>query len=233
MMRVRVGLIGDHDPAIFAHQMIPRALALAGDAARCDVAPDWLGTAELADEPAARLAAYDALWCVPGSPYASMAGALGAIRFARERAVPFLGTCGGFQHAVIEYARDALGLAGANHAETSPDAAELVIAPLACALVEQRGAIHFAPGSHLAAIYGTTEAVEGYHCSYGLNPAYADRFTTGALRITGADDAGEVRAVELAGHPFFIATLYQPERSVTSGAAHPLVTAFVAAAAQQ
>lgn len=232
MTTVRIGLIGDHDPAIYAHQMIPRALALAGAAAGCDVACDWLATERLAD-PATReahLAGYAGLWCVPGSPYASMAGALGAIRHARERGTPFLGTCGGFQHAVIEYARDVLGLAGAEHAETNPEAAEQVIAPLACALVEQRGAVRFAPGSRVAAIYAAAEAVEGYHCSYGLNPAYADRFTTGALRITGADEQGDARVVELAGHPFFIATLFQPERSAAAGTAHPLITAFVVAA---
>ena len=232
MPAVRIGLIGDHDPAIYAHQMIPGALALAGCAAGCSVAFDWLATETLTDTGAleARLAGYEALWCVPGSPYASMAGALGAIRSARERGTPFLGTCGGFQHAVIEYARDVLGLTTADHAESNPEAAEPVIAPLACSLVEQHGAVCFAPGSRVAAIYGATEAVEGYHCSYGLNLAYAARFATGALRITGADEQGEARVVELEGHPFFIATLFQPERSAATGAAHPLITAFVAAA---
>jgi CTP synthase (UTP-ammonia lyase) len=230
MPAVRIGLLGDYDPTVYAHQMIPGALALAGAAAGCDVTYDWLATQTLADDPATRVAGYDGLWCVPGSPYASMAGALGAIRCARERGTPFLGTCGGFQHAVLEYARDVLGLGGADHAESNPEAAEPVIAPLACALVEQRGAVRFAPGSRVAAIYGTSEAVEGYHCSYGLNPAYAERFTTGALHITGADEQGEARVVELAGHPFFIATLFQPERSAATGAAHPLITAFVAAA---
>jgi CTP synthase (UTP-ammonia lyase) len=230
MPAVRIGLIGDYDSVVYAHQMIPRALALAGAAVGCEVACDWLATQTLVDDPAARVAGYDGLWCVPGSPYASMAGALGAIRYARERGVPFLGTCGGFQHSVLEYARDVLGLAGADHAESNPEAAEPVIAPLACALVEQRGMIHFAPGSRVAAIYGMSAAVEGYHCSYGLNPAYAARFSTGALRIAGADEAGEARVVELAGHPFFIATLFQPERSAATGNAHPLITAFVAAA---
>lgn len=231
MPAVRLGLIGDQDPTIYAHQMIPLALGLASAAVGHDVEHDWLPTATLADASAAeRLAAYDGLWCVPGSPYVSMAGALDGIRYARERGVPFLGTCGGFQHAVIEYARDVLGLAGAEHAETSPAAADLVIAPLACSLVEQRGTIHFALGSRLATLYGATEAMEGYHCSYGLNPAYAHHFTGGALRITGADEAGDPRAIELASHPFFIATLYQPERSAASGTAHPLITAFVAAA---
>ena len=72
---------------------------LAAQAAGCAVEGIWVATPEPERDPAL-LAGYDAIWCVPGSPYASMAGALAAIRFAREQGVPFLGTCGGFQHAL-------------------------------------------------------------------------------------------------------------------------------------
>jgi len=170
---------------------------------------------------------------VPGSPYASIDGALRAIRFAREHGRPFLGTCGGFQHALIEYARNVLGLADADHAESSPEAEMPLIAPLSCALVGARGTIRFVPGSALAAIYGAPEAVEGYHCSYGLNPRYRSLLESSPLRISAVDEAGEVRGVELAGHPFFVATLFQPELSALAGTPHPLVRAFVAAAVQQ
>jgi len=73
----------------------------------------------------------------PASPYTSMEGALDAIRYARESRRPFLGTCGGFQHAVIEYARNVCGLRDASHAETHPTAPILVVSPLSCPLVEQ------------------------------------------------------------------------------------------------
>jgi Glutamine amidotransferase class-I len=79
-----------------------------------------------------------------------MAGALLAIRYAREHRVPFLGTCGGFQHAVLEYARDVLGWADAEHAETAPGASRAVISPLACALVEALGTIRLVPGTRIA-----------------------------------------------------------------------------------
>lgn len=76
---------------------------------------------------------YDAFWCAPGSPYRSLTGALDAIRFAREERVPFIGTCGGFQHAVIEYARNVLGFADARHAEYDPYASsDLFISALSC-----------------------------------------------------------------------------------------------------
>ncbi len=116
------------------------------------------------------------------------------------------------------------------HAELDPDAVDPLIAPLICSLVEQHGDIYFEPGSRLAAIYGTTSAVEGYHCRYGLSPACAHRLTSGSLRASARDKQGDVRAIELDGHPFFMATLYQPERSGLEGRRHPLIAAFVAAA---
>ena len=80
-----------------------------------------------------------------------MDGALRAIRFAREQRVPFLGTCGGFQHAVIEYARHALGRADAGHAETTPGAERAVLGALACSLVEVSDEVRLQPGSRIAA----------------------------------------------------------------------------------
>ena len=126
MARVlKVGLVGDHDEAITAHRAIPWALSLASGAAGLTVQPTWLHTDTLLDERAVH--GYDALWCVPGSPYRRMDGALRAIHHARESGTPFLGTCGGFQHAVIEVARHVLRWVDADHEETAPDAPRAVI----------------------------------------------------------------------------------------------------------
>ncbi|HMA33650.1 MAG TPA: hypothetical protein VKY74_04140 [Chloroflexia bacterium] len=232
MTALQIGLIGDRSPDVRAHRAIPQALDLAQGVTGCAVAVTWLDTATLAQD-AAAVAAYDGLWCVPGSPYISMAGALAAIRFAREQGRPFLGTCGGFQHALIEYARAVLGLAAADHAESNPAAELPLVAPLACSLVGVEGPIRFVPGSRIAAIYGRLATVEAYHCNYGLNPRYQALLEDGRLQVTGLDEQGAVRVVELADHPFFIATLFQPELSALSGAVHPLITAYVQAVAQQ
>jgi CTP synthase (UTP-ammonia lyase) len=226
---IRIGLTGDYNETVTAHQAIPRALELAGDALSAPVHVEWVPTQEIEDE--SRVIGFDSLWCVPASPYRSMEGALRAIRFARERGRPFLGTCGGFQHAIIEYARNVLGWVDAEHAENAPNAARLVITPLACALVEKTDTIRFREGSILAATYGCLEAIEGYHCSYGINPAFLSAILSGPLRISAEDRAGEVRAVELEGHPFFVATLFQPERAALAGTVPPLVAAFVRATA--
>jgi CTP synthase (UTP-ammonia lyase) len=227
---VRIGLIGDYDPAVTAHQAIPRALAIAGAAAGLDLHPTWLHTATIPDPLGDLLSIYHGIWCVPASPYADTEAALRAIRHARETDTPFLGTCGGFQHALLEFARHVLGLAAA-HAETNPSAAELVVTPLSCALVERTGTIRLLAGSQAAALCGTGEIHEEYHCSYGLNPTYEVALERGGLRVTGRDPAGEARVVELERHPFYLATLFQPERAALRGGNHPLVAAFVAAAA--
>jgi CTP synthase (UTP-ammonia lyase) len=225
----RIALIGDYDPAVVAHQGIPLALDLAGDAASDPIDWTWIHTSTLAGDLPSQLSAFDGVWVVPGSPYASTTGAIAAIRFAREGGVPFLGTCGGFQHALLEYAEAVWGVVSPAHAETDPDAPEPVIAALTCKLIEQGGGIFFAPGSRLHALHGA-QTVEGYHCGYGLNPLYAVLLDDGPLRATGRDADGDVRAIELDGHPFFVATLYQPERSGLAGQPHPLIGAFADAA---
>ena len=97
---IRIALIGDYDPHVTAHQAIPVALGMAAEHANTDVQFQWLATDRISDD--ASLTGFDGFWCVPASPYRDRDGALRAIRFAREQQRPFLGTCGGFQHAVLE-----------------------------------------------------------------------------------------------------------------------------------
>ena len=227
----RIALVGDHNPSVPAHRGIPRALGLAREAEAVGCEWTWLDTLTLTGDVAAIVAPFSGVWCVPASPYLNTAGAIAAIRSAREAGIPFLGTCGGFQHALLEYAEAVWRMPAPAHAELDPDASEPLITPLACGLVEADGTIRFEPGSRLAAIYGVAEIVETYHCRYGLSPACAPRLANDPLRVSARDLAGDVRAVELDGHPFFMATLYQPERSGLAGRVHPLIRAFVAAVA--
>jgi CTP synthase (UTP-ammonia lyase) len=227
--RVSIGLVGDYDKSVPAHQAIPLALQRAAESLHVELSFEWVPTEEI--RAASRILSFDGLWCVPASPYRSMNGALLAIRHARECRVPFLGTCGGFQHAVIEYARNVMGWADAEHAETSPNAAHAVISLLECSLVETSGVVRFFPGSRIAAAYGVSEATEGYRCRYGLNPEFRSALLAGPLRASAEDEDGEVRAIELDGHPFFVATLFQPERASLAGRSPPLVFALVSACA--
>ncbi|HEX9893331.1 MAG TPA: hypothetical protein VGA78_05375 [Gemmatimonadales bacterium] len=227
----RIALVGDYSPAVTAHRAIPLALERAVRASGRAVTWDWIGTASLEGDISARLSGYAGVWLVPASPYANTRGALAAIRFARTSHRPYLGTCAGFQHALLEYAESEWGVEPAAHAELEPAASDPVIALLSCSMVEVKGTIQLLPGTRLAALYGTLEATEGYHCNYGLNPTWASRLENGPLRVAARDQAGEVRAIELEDHPFFFATLYQPERSALADADHPLIRAYVTAVA--
>jgi CTP synthase (UTP-ammonia lyase) len=231
MSTLRIALIGDQSHAVKAHVAIPLALRLAGDSLQLTIEETWFSTAALHDNVEQQLRGFHGVWCVPGSPYQDMDGALRAIRFAREQRVPFLGTCGGSQHAMIEYCRNVLGHADADHAESNPAATFPLIVPLPCALRETESRIHLSAASRACAIYGRAEISEPFNCGFGLNPQHHQLFCKTALKITGVGDDGVARIVELDGHPFFIATLFQPERSAFNHAPHPLITAFVQAAA--
>ncbi len=228
---IRVGLIGDRNPDVLAHRAIPEAVRLSAEALGLRAEATWLATDELPAEPdAARLAGFDALWCVPASPYRHTAGALAAITVARTRDIPFFGSCAGFQHALLEIASHVLCIEAA-HAELDPGAPHPVIAPLACSLVEVSAAVRLAPGSLLARAYGVDRAEEGYHCNYGLAPDFEARFAAAGVAVTARDDAGDARAFELEGPRFFTGTLFQPERRALGGEAPPPVVALLAAAA--
>ncbi|MBP5945669.1 MULTISPECIES: CTP synthase C-terminal region-related (seleno)protein [unclassified Pseudomonas] len=230
MDAISIALIGDYDPQVTAHQAIPVALGLVAEHHHRHVQFEWLATDQIhADTPLNR---FDGFWCVPASPYKSEAGALMAIRFAREQQRPFLGTCGGFQHAVLEFSRNVLGWTDAEHGETSPDSERAVLTPLTCSLVEAVDSIHLLSGSLIVKAYETSEIHEGYRCRFGVNPQFEAQLLEHQLQAVGHDSAGDLRAIELKNHPFFVATLFQPERAALKGQMPPLVRAFIEACAE-
>jgi CTP synthase (UTP-ammonia lyase) len=146
--------------------------------------------------------------------------------------VPFLGTCGGVQHAILEYARNAIGLKEAEHAEDHPGTSFPLLQKMECALVEKSQRIIAIESSEFRRMYGADSGLEDFHCSYGLNPRFEHLFRNTDLDIVARSDNGEVRAIALRDHPFFIGTLFQPERRALRGELHPVVKGFFAAAAQ-
>lgn len=154
---------------------------------------------------------------------------LQAIRQAREDGVPCLGTCGGFQHMVIEVARNVLGFTDAQHAEYDPDASDLFISALECSPAGREMSVSLVPGSKAAGAYKATEVRESYYCNFGVNPERAQVLRGGVLQVVGSDEDGEIRVVELADHPFFVATLFVPQVRSSPGMPHPLVSAFLQA----
>jgi CTP synthase (UTP-ammonia lyase) len=219
----RVAIVGDYSTAKETHRATDAELAAAG------VDFEWIPTVAVGDT-ARSLGSFHGIVIAPGSPYANGHGALAAVRHARERSVPLVGMCGGYQHVVLEFARNVLGVHDAEHAETNPDAENLAITPLTCSLVGQRHAVHLLTDSRAGAVYGTDVVVEPFYCSYGSNPALEPRLEAAGLSVSGRDAEGSARVVELDDHPFFIATLYVFQVREDRSRPHPLTAAFLEAA---
>ena len=175
--RSTIAVVGDYGAERPTHKATQEALEHA-------VAPplrfEWLPSERAAEMEDADLDSYAGLLISPGSPYRSMDGALKAIRVARERGVPLLGTCGGFQHVAVEFARDVLGIEEADHEESNPDARELAIVKLPLSLAGGEHEVFFEPGSRVAAIYGVPRR---------SSPSSA---ASGSTRRTGQESRREV-----------------------------------------
>ena len=124
-----------------------------------------------------------------------------------------------------------LGIAAAAHQEDSPDADDPLISALSCSLAGKTETVSITPGSLAHRAYGRTSPSEQFLCNYGLSPNYRARIESGGLRITGTDREGEARVLERTDHPFFIGTLFLPQFSSTAESPHPLIVAFLRAAA--
>ena len=220
-----IAVLGDRNVSYPTHREIDATLPLLAP----QIDARWVAS----DSPEAHATdRFDAVWAVPGSPYRDDDAVLAAIGSARRSGQPFLGTCGGFQYTVLEFAREVAGL-DATHAELDADAERPVIEQLACSLVGQERLVTAVPGTRLAEICGE-QPFTGFHwCSFGLADAHVEALTAHGLVVSAhADDAG-VEGVELPGHPFFLATLFQPQVGSLAGRPlHPLLAAFAAAVAR-
>ncbi|MGD9749597.1 MAG: hypothetical protein AB7W59_01235 [Acidimicrobiia bacterium] len=130
---------------------------------------------------------------------------------------------------LVEHARNVMGIADAVHAEYGVAGTEIVN-QLSCSLSDAPMTVALTPGSRLRRLHGSATSIERATCQYGLNPEYASIASEGGLAVAARDASGEVRAVERADLPFFVATLYQPQLSSEAGRPHPLLSGFVRAA---
>jgi CTP synthase (UTP-ammonia lyase) len=223
----RVALVGDRSGSVQAHAKIPVIIdAMAGPAGPA-IEVYWLRSTAIGGP--GDVAGFDGVWVIPGSPYQNTDGALAAIRAARTGRIPLLGTCGGFQHLLLEFARDVCGLTAAENTEQNPDAAEPLLVPLECSLLGEESGVVIMPGTVAADAMGPGPTTERYFCRYGLNADYLEILENHGLVFSGRDASGDVRVAELPDHPFFVASLFQPELSSDPTWVHPLITAFASA----
>ena len=229
---VKIGIIGDYNEHFIPHKATNDALDHASKYLGIKIEIQWLPTALLEQNVEKDLKQFNALWCAPGSPYQSLKGALKAIQFAREYNWPFIGTCGGCQHVVIEYARNVLGFQDAEHAEYNPYGSSLFISALPCSLVGKTMRINLKPNSIAYSLYQSTVIQEQYYCNFGINPAYQALIHEGGLFISGVEGEREARILELPNHNFFIATLFVPQLTSSPDNPHPLIVAYLEHAAR-
>jgi CTP synthase (UTP-ammonia lyase) len=237
---VRIGILGDFNADFRSHHATNDSLQHASARLNLKVEPQWIPTPSILEPNAQKvLESFDGLWASPGSPYRSFQGMLQGIQFARHCDWPFLGTCGGFQYAFIELARNVLGIADADSAENNSGSRNLVIAPVACTLPNRApdapklsdviGEIRLRPGSYLQSFYGRDQIAEEFFCNFEINPDYEWATIEAGFPVVARGPRGEIRAIESPTHKFYVATLFQPQLS--SSQPHPLILAFVQAAA--
>jgi CTP synthase (UTP-ammonia lyase) len=225
-----IAIIGDRIEGFEPHDAIESSVEHAASALDVE-APQvrWFATDGLDGDAESSLNGAAAVWCAPGGPFRSMDGALDGIRWARTRDIPFIGTCAGFQHAVVEFARNVLGHATAGHAEYG-ESGELFIDELLCSLVGLTMEVELVDDD-LAGMYGTSTPTEKYYCRFGVNPRWQSQLHHGGLRIAGVDVRDrDVRVMRLDRHPFYVLTLFVPQTSSTAAHPHPLITGFLSAA---
>lgn len=201
----------------------------------------WYDSEDIPKNPAivSRIERSDAVLVPGGFGARGVEGKLKAIALARQRKIPFLGVCYGFQMAAVEFARNVLGIPGAGTTEVDPATPE----PVVCLLEQQKdladlggtmrlGAqrVLIRPGSVLASVYGKTDLWERHRHRYEINPAYLERFAAAGLVVSANAVDSRVEALELADHPFFVGVQYHPEFLSRPEAPHPLYLALVKAA---
>ncbi len=225
MERKVIGIVGEFNPELKSHKALNQSLEWLKKDNNFEY--DWIDTLSVEKEGVKILKKYSGIWSASGSPFKSLNGALDAIKYARIQDVPHLGTCGGFQHTIIEFARNVLGIKEAQHEEYDNNSSFLFISKLSCSLAGKTMSIEVKQGTKAFKCYKQNESIEDYHCNFGINPKFRDRLIDSDLSISGIDQDGEIRIIEIPKNTFFVATLFVPQTRAVENKPHPIIKEFV------
>ena len=228
---VTIALVGKYDLED-AYMSVHESLKHAGLETNVEVTVDWVDSDEMSDHHTDRLHDADAIVVPGGFGARGTQGKIEAIRYARDRDVPFLGLCLGFQMAVVEFARNVLGLEGAHSAELDEDTPHPVIdiLPEQYEVEDMGGTMRLGahetdikPGTLAHELYSSTSCTERHRHRYEVNPEYIDRLEAEGMTFSGRAD-NRMEILELPDHPYFIGTQFHPEfRSRPTRASPPFV----------
>lgn len=225
-MNIKIAILGDYNPSFHTHHALNICIGDCLGNFKNEIECEWTGTGIFKINDLAK-GKYSGLWIAPGSPYKNMENVICAIQFARLNQIPVLGNCGGFQHMIIEFARNVCGIKNASHEESDPEGNDLVISKLSCSLKGQEEELTITESDTMIyRIIGKKNILGRYFCSYGLNEKYRDILSSNGLRFTVFSPEGEVRAFELDPHPFFMGTLFQPALTSTLEVPDPVIVEF-------
>ena len=220
-MRISIAIVGDENDAYPSHREINAVRSMLGEG----VDTQWLPTD---GDRVRHLEGFDGIWLTPGSPYADDAAAYGAVKWARERDVPFLGTCGGLQYAVIAYFRNVLGIVNASHAESDGVDDTNVVRTLACSLDGEERVVQPLAGTRFSTLVNDEAFVGMHYCNYGPGAEELQRLVDGGMVIEATADDAEAEVIELPTNRFFMLSLFQPQIGALAGKPlHPLLREFV------
>jgi CTP synthase len=247
---VTIAMVGKYVELTDSYKSLNEALVHAGIHARSKVNIRYVDSESIEREGTGVLKGVDAVLVPGGFGKRGVEGKIKAIQYARENRVPYLGICLGMQLAVIEFARNVVGLAGANSTEFDPDTPHPVIALITewqdrdgrverrseksdlggtMRLGSQRAALE--PGSQAHAIYGSDVINERHRHRYEANNQYLGRLKEKGLRVSGLTEAEQLcEVVELPAHPWFVGCQFHPEFTSTPRDGHPLFKSFIEAA---
>ena len=241
---ISVAVVGKYAEHRDAYKSIYESLDHAGLANQVQVRIQRIQAEEVEREgPERLLSGYDGILIPGGFGERGIEGKVEAIRFARERDIPFFGICLGMQCAAIEFARNVIGLAGAHSTEFSKDTPH----PVICLLDEQKtitdkgGTMRLGAqtakleaGSRAATAYGAVQITERHRHRYEFNNVYRQQFAAHGMQFSGTSPDGSlVEILELPSHPWFLAVQFHPEFKSKPIAAHPLFSGFIAAALEK
>ncbi len=238
---ITIGLIGKYVELKDSYKSIAEAFIHAGVANDCKVKVDWIHSETLTEETIdEKLKNLKGILVAPGFGSRGIEGKILAIKYARENKVPFLGICLGMQCAVIEFARNVLGLKDAHSREMNPATSSPVIDMMEAQkdISHMGGTMrlgsypcHLEEGSLARKVYGKENINERHRHRYEFNNEYKKQFSAAGMVLSGINpNAGLVEIVELTKHPFFIGVQFHPEYKSTVEKPHPLFINFVKAA---
>ena len=239
--QVEIGLVGKYVALHDAYLSVAEALRHAGYSLDAEVKIRWIDSETLtARNVGQALSGLDGIIVPGGFGKRGIEGMILSARYARENKIPYFGICLGMQIAVIEYARNVLGLADADSGEFSPDSAHKVIdfMPGQSDEISKGGTLRLGaypccirPGTTMERCYGAREISERHRHRYELNNDYRDALTSHGLTLSGVSPDGRlVETVELSERPFYVGVQYHPEFKSRPNRPHPLFLGFVGAA---